>query len=77
MISKEYIDGFKKQYIENIFTLIDRHPLPATQIAYELGISPSTFTHLKTGRNSTRIDQLIMFSEYFNVSIDVLVKGKV
>ena len=44
--------------------------------AGDLGISQALLSHYENGRRSPDIDMLVKMSEYFNVSIDYLIRGE-
>ena len=46
------------------------------KVAMDLNISREAISLYETGRRSPDVDMLVRFSEYFDVSIDYLIKGK-
>lgn len=47
-----------------------------SQVAQLIGINVKTYRSIEQGRTFGRIDTLILLSEYFNVSLDYLVCGR-
>ena len=46
------------------------------KVAYDLSISREALSHYENGKRSPNIEMLVVFSKYFNVSIDYLITGK-
>ena len=46
------------------------------KVAMDLNISREAFSLYETGKRSPDVDPLLRFSEYFEVSIDYLIRGK-
>ncbi len=46
------------------------------KVAMDLSISRESLSHYENGKRSPDIDMLVKLSEYFNVSIDYLIRGK-
>ena len=46
------------------------------KVAMDLNISREALSYYENGKRSPDVDMLIKLSEYFNVSIDFLIKGK-
>ena len=46
------------------------------KVAMELNISRESLSYYETGKRSPDIGMLVRMSDYFNVSIDYLIKGK-
>ena len=46
------------------------------KVAIDLSISREALSHYENGKRSPDVEMLISLSEYFNVSIDFLIKGK-
>ena len=49
--------------------------LTQLKVAMDLNISREALSHYENGKREPSIDMLIKMSEYFNVSIDFLIKG--
>ena len=49
--------------------------LTQLKVAMDLNISREALSHYENGIREPSIDMLIKMSEYFNVSIDFLIKG--
>ena len=45
------------------------------KVAMDLNISREALSHYENGKREPSIDMLVKMSEYFNVSIDFLIKG--
>ena len=50
--------------------------LTQLKVAMDLNISREALSHYENGKREPSIELLIKMSEYFNVSIDFLIKGK-
>ena len=50
--------------------------LSQLKVAMDLSISREALSYYENGKRSPDISMLIILSEYFNVSIDYLIKGK-
>ena len=50
--------------------------LSQLKVAMDLSISREALSYYENGKRSPDISMLITLSEYFNVSIDYLIKGK-
>ena len=46
------------------------------KVAMDLSISREAISYYENGKRSPDVDTLVMFSNYFNVSIDYLIKGE-
>ena len=46
------------------------------KVAMDLSISREALSHYETGKRSPDVDMLLRLSEYFNVSIDYLIRGE-
>ncbi len=46
------------------------------KVAMDLSISREALSHYENGKRSPDISMLVIFSQYFNVSIDYLITGK-
>ena len=49
--------------------------LTQLKVAMDLNISREALSHYENGKREPSIDMLVQMSEYFNVSIDFLIKG--
>lgn len=49
--------------------------LTQLKVAMDLNISREALSHYENGKREPSIDMLVKMSEYFNVSIDFLIKG--
>lgn len=50
--------------------------LSQVKVSMDLNICREALSHYENGRRSPDIDMLIKMSEYFNVSIDYLIRGQ-
>ena len=50
--------------------------LSQLKVAMDLSISREALSYYENGKRSPDISMLMILSEYFNVSIDYLIKGK-
>lgn len=62
--------------VDRLLKLMDERNLKPAQITRELGISGSSFTDWKKGKGSPSLDVIVKFADYFNVSLDYLVRGE-
>ena len=46
------------------------------KVAMDLSISREALSYYENGKRSPDVDMLVKFSEYFNVSIDFIIRGK-
>lgn len=46
------------------------------KVAIDLNISREALSHYENGKREPSLDMLVKMSEYFNVSIDFLIKGE-
>ena len=46
------------------------------KVSLELNISREAISNYETGKRSPDVDMLVKFSDYFNVSIDYLIRGE-
>ena len=46
------------------------------KVAMDLSISREALSYYENGKRSPDVDMLVKFSEYFNVSIDFIIKGE-
>ena len=50
--------------------------LSQLKVAMDLSISREALSHYENGKRSPDVDMLVKFSDYFNVSIDYLIRGE-
>lgn len=62
--------------VDRLLALMDERNLKPAQITRELGISGSSFTDWKKGKGSPSLDVVVKFADYFNVSLDFIVRGE-
>ena len=46
------------------------------KLAFDLAISREAISHYENGKRNPSLEMLIALSDYFNVSIDYLIKGE-
>ena len=61
--------------LDRIKDLMNEHKINANQLTSELGLSVSSFSDWKRGKGSPSLDAVVKISDYFNVSLDYLVRG--
>ncbi len=61
--------------LDRVKELMDQSGIKAKQLTTELGISNSSFTDWGKGKGSPSLDTVTKIADYFNVSIDYLVRG--
>jgi transcriptional regulator with XRE-family HTH domain len=62
--------------VDRFLLLMEQRNLKPAQITRELGLSSSSFTDWKRGKGSPSLDVVIKFADYFNVSLDYIVRGE-
>ena len=62
--------------VNRLLKLMDEQNLKPAQITRELGISGSSFTDWKKGKGSPSLDVIVKFADYFDVSLDYIVRGE-
>ena len=50
--------------------------LSQLKVAFDLNISREAISYYENGKRSPSIEMLLIFSEYYNASIDYLITGK-
>ena len=54
----------------------NKRKLTQLKVAMDLSLSREALSHYETGKRSPDVDMLVRFSDYFDVSIDYLIRGK-
>lgn len=62
--------------VDRLIGLMDERNLKPAQMTRELGISGSSFTDWKKGKGSPSLEIVVKFADYFNVSLDYIVRGE-
>ena len=62
---------------ENLYTLRRRSGLSQEQLAQQLGVSRQAISKWEAGTSMPEGEKLIAISQYFNVSLDCLLQGRV
>lgn len=62
--------------VDRLIALMDERNLKPAQITRELSISGSSFTDWKKGKGSPSLEVVVKFADYFNVSLDYIVRGE-
>lgn len=62
--------------VDRLTALMEERNLKPAQITRELGISGSSFTDWKKGKGSPSLEIVVKFADYFNVSLDYIVRGE-
>ncbi|MBO7214376.1 MAG: helix-turn-helix transcriptional regulator [Clostridia bacterium] len=57
-------------------TIRKQRKLSQLQVSLDLDISREALSHYENGKRSPDVSMLIALSNYFNVSIDYLIRGK-
>ena len=60
--------------IEHLIALRKAHELDQVEVAVEIGVDRSTYTHIESGYRRIRVEQLIILAEFYGVPLDLLVK---
>lgn len=63
-------------YARNFHDLRVKMDIKQNKIAEDLGKSPQAISHWEAGNSAPTLDDLIKVAEYFNVSLELLVRGK-
>lgn len=61
--------------VDRFLQLMSGRNLKPAQMTRELGISSSSFTDWHKGKGSPSLDVVVKFADYFDVSLDYLVRG--
>lgn len=59
---------------ENYAKLRDEKGLTDSHVSKDTGITRSTFSDWKSGRSKPKIEKLMILADYFEVSVDCLVR---
>lgn len=62
--------------LDRMIALMDERNLKPAQMTRKLGISGSSFTDWKNGKANPSLDVIVKFADYFNVSLDYIVRGE-
>ena len=62
--------------LDRLLFLMGERNLKPAQITRELSISGSSFTDWKKGKGSPSLEVIVKFADYFNVSLDYIVRGE-
>lgn len=61
----------------NILNLIDEHNDSPSKVLKDIGLNPNTIADWKKGKGRPSTDAIIKFAEYYHVTTDYLLLGKV
>jgi transcriptional regulator with XRE-family HTH domain len=61
---------------ERIRQLRNKHGYTQEALAKKLGIDRSLLSHIEAGKRGCSVDLLVQLSEFFNVTLDLLVLGR-
>ena len=61
---------------ERIRRLRNEHGYTQEALAKKLGIDRSLLSHIEAGKRGCSVDLLVQLSEFFNVTLDLLVLGR-
>jgi len=67
---------WNRQISSRILTLIDRKNISAYSVMKDLGLKKSTFYMCLQGERNWSIDYLLKLSDYFNITVDYLLRGQ-
>ena len=67
---------FKHMKLKGLKEIRKKRKLSQLKVALDLSISRETISYYENGKRSPDVDTLIMLSNYFNVSIDYLIRGE-
>ncbi|HCS93422.1 MAG: helix-turn-helix domain-containing protein [Bavariicoccus seileri] len=59
---------------KNIAKLRHKHHLTQDQVAKQLGLSRSQYSHIETGRNELSVSTLLKLAQLYDVSTDYLLE---
>lgn len=77
-LSKNAKTNLNNQWITgNLIGLRLEKGLTQNEIAKRLGVSRSAYTYYETGRSEPSISSLIKLSDFYEVSIDEIIKGRI
>jgi transcriptional regulator with XRE-family HTH domain len=63
-------------FVKGLKQIRKERGLTQLKVAMDLNISREALCHYENGKREPSIDMLVKMSEYFNVSIDFLIKGE-
>lgn len=67
---------FKDMELKGLKEIRKKRNFSQLKVAMDLSISRESLSYYENGKRSPDVDTLIALSNYFNVSIDYLIKGK-
>lgn len=67
---------FKDMELKGLKAIRKKRNFSQLKVAMDLSISRESLSYYENGKRSPDVDTLIALSNYFNVSIDYLIKGK-
>ena len=65
-----------KAFLKGLKIIRKEKKLNQQKVAIDLNISREALSHYENGKREPSLDMLIKLSDYFNVSIDFLIKGE-
>ncbi len=68
--------GFEKDGLIGLKELRKARKINQQKIAMDLNVSREVISYYENGKRNPDINMLITLSDYFNVSIDYLIKGE-
>ena len=60
----------------NIINLINEHNDTPSKVLKDIGLNPNTIADWKKGKGKPSADAIVKFAQYYNVSTDYLLLGK-
>lgn len=67
---------FNEMELKGLKEIRKKRKLTQLKVAMDLAISREAISYYENGKRSPDINTLVIFSNYFNVSIDYLINGK-
>ena len=64
-----------KKLFRNFEKLLQEHKTTIHRVAKETGIPPTVLYDWKRGRCTPKVDKLLKIADYFNVPLEILIKG--
>lgn len=64
-----------KKLFEEFEKLLQEHKTTINRVAVETGIPRTVLYDWKSGRSTPKVDKMIKIADYFNVPLELLVKG--
>ena len=75
VIYHKYVRKKVKKLFEDFEKLLQEHKTTIYRVSKDTGIPQTTLYEWKSGRSTPKVDKMIKIADYFNVPLELLVKG--